>query len=128
MKQKDVNEFIRLNKMFDERCDEIVTILSKMDKVLGTNFKYTGTFVPDDDSVFCSGEKYLGYGEYDQYCERFDIKFLTATNDEIRKYVDDKIQAHLKEREEKENAKKLAFIENEKKLLKELLEKYKGEV
>ena len=124
MTQEQVKQLAELQNIFEERCSEVTKILGKMDKYYDTGFSCCDKFRIDGEDVCCEGDEYWQYGGYEQHVEYFDVKFLTMSNKEIEKYVENEIQiklAEIKEEEEELLKKKEA---EERKQLEELKRKY----
>lgn len=97
MTQEQVKQLVELQNNFVKRCSEVTNILSKMDKYYNTGYSHTDTYRIDEDIVYCEGEEYWSYGGYKHYSDTFDAKLLSMTNEEIEKYVEEKIQIKLDE-------------------------------
>ena len=124
MIQEQVKQLTELQNIFEERCSEVSNILGKMDKYYNTGFSFCDTFRIDGETVCCEGDEYWQYGGHEHYVDYFDTKLLSMTNEEIEKYVEEKIQiklAEIKAKEEKLLKKKEA---DERKQLEELKRKY----
>ena len=124
MTQEQVKQLAELQNIFEERCSEVTNILGKMDMYYNTGFSCCDTFRIDGECVCCEGDEYWKYGGYEHYVEYFDVELLSMTNEEIEKYVEEKIQiklAEIKAKEEKLLKKKEA---EERKQLEELKRKY----
>lgn len=124
MTQEQVKQLAELQNIFEERCSEVTNILGKMDKYYNTGFSYCDTYRIDGEVVCCEGDEYWQYGGHEHYVDYFDVKLLSMTNEEIEKYVEEKIQiklADIKAKEEKLLKKK---EEEERKQLEELKRKY----
>lgn len=124
MTQEQVTQLAELQNIFEKRCSEVTNILGKMDKYYSTGFSCCDTFRVDGEVVCCEGDEYWQYGGHEHYVDYFDTKLLSMTNEEIEKYVEEKIQiklAEIKAKEEKLLKKKEA---EERKQLEELKRKY----
>lgn len=124
MTQEQFKQLAELQNIFEKRCSEVTNILGKMDKYYNTGFYSCDTFRIDGGKVCCEGEDFWCCGEYEHYVEYFDAKLLSMTNEEIEKYVEEKIQiklAEIKANEEELLKKKEA---EERKQLEELKRKY----
>ena len=124
MTQEQIKQLAELQNIFEERCSEVTNILGKMDKYYKTGFSCCDTFRIDGECVCCEGDEYWQYGGHEHYVEYFDVELLSMTNEEIEKYVEEKIQiklAEIKAKEEELIKKKEA---EERKQLAELKRKY----
>ncbi len=90
MKEREIRQLSKLQKKFEDRCEQVVKILSKMDKYCGTNFVNVYEFIMGEDCVTCIGNDYMDGGD-EEYTEYFDAKLLYASDDEIKKYVEEEI-------------------------------------
>lgn len=94
MTKDQVKKYGELHKLFMNKCNFICGQFSMFDSYF-SNFTL---FEISDDKVNCYGLRYLGYGEYSESYGEFDLKWLTASDDEIIEYIKMKIK-------EKEDAK-----------------------
>lgn len=102
MTQEQVKQLVELQNIFEERCSEVTNILDKMDKYYNTGFRCCDTFrIDSDGDVCCEGDEYWQYGGHEHYVEYFDAKLLSMTNEEIEKYVEEKIQIKIAEQKAK---------------------------
>ena len=92
MTQEQVKQLVELQNILEERCSEVTNILGKMDKYYYTGFSHCDKFRIVGEEVYCEGDEYWQYGGYEQHVEYFDAKFLTMSNKEIEKYVENEIQ------------------------------------
>ena len=99
MRYKDVQDYILLQAMFQARCEEVCGLLIP----LNDSFKCLDTFEIIDDEVFGEGDEYWGYGGHEHHSQKFPLKFLWETDEEIKQYVEDE----LKKREEAKEAERL---------------------
>ena len=117
------NELIAFKKMyanFENDCNRVCNILKRFDR----DHAFLDTFKLSDDVVECTGDEYWNYGGHEEYYKVFDAEYLTMTNDELNKMVDEWIEQKEKaERIKQEHAKKVQE-EKERKMLQELKEKY----
>ena len=96
MRYEDVQDYILLQDMFQVRCEDVCGLLTP----LNDSCKCLNTFKILGNEVLGEGYEYLGFGEYDYYCESFPSNFLWKDDEEIKQYVEDE----LKKREQaKEN-------------------------
>lgn len=124
MTQEQVKQLAELQDIFEKRCSEITNILCRMDKYYNTKYSYTDKYKISGSDVCCEGEEYWQYGGYEQYVEYFDIKFLTMSNKEIEKYVEEKIQIKIAEQKAKDEELLKKKEAEERKQLEELKRKY----
>lgn len=125
MTQEQVKQLAELQDIFEKRCSEITNILGKMDKYYNTGFSYCDTFRIDGECVCCQGDEYWQYGGHEHYIEYFDIKFLTMPNEEIEKYVEEKIKIKIAEQKAKDEELLKKKEAEERKQLEKLKQKYK---
>jgi hypothetical protein len=111
MTEKDVQDYILLQDMFDARCEEVCGLLTPLDD----SYSYLDDFEITDNEVFGEGEEYYGYGGYEHHSQRFPLNFLWKDNEEIKQYVEDELY-------KRERAKEEERLRNEK-LVEEALEK-----
>ena len=111
MTEKDVQDYILLQDMFQARCEEVCGLLSP----LNDSFKYLDTFEIIDDEVFGEGDEYYGYGGHEHRSQRFPLNCLWKDDEEIKQYVEDE----LKKREQAKEAERLRI----QKLVDEAMEK-----
>jgi hypothetical protein len=111
MTEKDVQDYILLQDMFDARCEEVCGLLTPLDD----SYSYLDDFEITDNEVFGEGEEYYGYGGYEHHSQRFPLNFLWKDNEEIKQYVEDELYR-------RERAKEEERLRNEK-LVEEALEK-----
>ena len=124
MTQEQVKQLAELQNIFEERCSKVTNILGKMDKYYDTGFSWCDTFIIDGNDVCCEGDEYWQYGGHEHYVEYFDIKFLTMPNEEIEKYVEEKIQIKIAEQKAEEERLLKKKEAEERKQLEELKRKY----
>ena len=99
MTEKDVQDYILLQDMFQARCETVCGLLTP----LNDSFKCLDTFEIIDDEVFGEGDEYYGYGGYEHHSQRFPLNCLWKDDEEIKQYVEDE----LKRREEAKEAERL---------------------
>ena len=124
MTQEQVKQLAELQNIFEERCSEVTNILGKMDKYYNTGYFCVDTFRIDGGVVCCEGSEYWQNGGYEHYYEIFDAKLLSMTNEEIEKYVEEKIQIKIAEQKAKEEELLKKKEAKERKQLEELKRKY----
>lgn len=124
MTQEQVKQLAELQNIFEERCSEVTNILGKMDKYYNTGFSCCDTFRIDGGTVCCEGDDYWSYGGHEHYVEYFDVELLSITNEEIEKYVEEKIQIKIAEQKAKEEELLKKKEAEERKQLEELKRKY----
>ena len=118
MTQEQVKQLAELQNIFEERCSEVTNILGKLDKYDKTGFSCCDTFRIDGECVCCEGDEYWHYVDY------FDAELLSMTNEEIEKYVEEKIQIKIAEQKAKEEELLKKKEAEERKKLEELKRKY----
>jgi hypothetical protein len=99
MTEKDVQDYILLQDMFQARCETVCGLLTP----LNDSYKFLDTFEIIDDEVFGEGDEYYGYGGYEQHSQRFPLNCLWKDDEEIKQYVEDE----LKKREQEKEAERL---------------------
>ena len=124
MTQEQFKQLVELQNIFEERCSEVTDILGKIDKYYDTGFSHCDTFRLDGGDVCCEGDEFWQYGGHEHHVEYFDVKFLTMSNKEIEKYVEEKIQIRLAEIKAKEEELQKKKEAEERKQLEELKRKY----
>lgn len=124
MTQEQVKQLAELQNIFEERCSEVTNILGKMDKYYNTGFSCSDTFRIDVGTVCCEGDDYWQYGGHEHYVDYFDAELLSMTNEEIEKYVEEKIQIKIAEKKAKDAELLKKKEEEERKQLEELKRKY----
>ena len=80
-------DYVNLNDAFEKRCSEICQIL----KQLSPSYKYADTFEIYNDHVEFTGDEYWEYGGHEEHSGEFPLKFIYAPNEEIEKYVAEKL-------------------------------------
>ena len=124
MTQEQVKQLAELQSIFEERCWDVTYILGKMDAYYKTGFSCCDTFRLDGECVCCEGDEYWQHGEHEHYVEYFDAELLSMTNEEIKKYVEKKIQIKLSKIKEQEEIQRKKKEAEERKQLEELKHKY----
>jgi hypothetical protein len=89
MKEREIRQLSKLQKKFEDRCEQVVKILSKMDRYCRTGFEFVYHYIMGEDCVTCMGNDIDGDNE--AYTEYFDAKLLYASDEEIEKYVEEEI-------------------------------------
>lgn len=95
MTQEQVKELSELQSIFEKRCSYITKILSKMDRYCRTGFEFVYHYIMGEDCVTCMGNDIDGDNE--EYTEYFDAKLLYASDEEIKKYVEEAINKAIEE-------------------------------
>lgn len=124
MTQEQVKQLAELQNIFEDRCSEVTNILGRLDKFYNTGFSCCDTFIIDGESVCCEGDDYWKYGGHEHYVEYFDTELLSMTNEEIEKYVEEKIQIKIAEKKAKDEELLKKKEAEERKQLEELKRKY----
>ena len=124
MTQEQVKQLAELQNIFEERCSEVTNILGKMDKYYNTGFSCCDTYRIDGGVVYCEGDDYWSYGGHEHYVEYFDAELLSMTNEEIEKYVEEKIQIKIAEKKAKDEELLKKKEAEERRQLEELKRKY----
>lgn len=95
MLKKDLDEYKRLDEVFNNECTRVCRILREWKP----DFNYAEEYVLDDNRVICKCDKYLGYGCSDTFEMNFPTQLLTYSEKELREYVDNKVEAEKKIKE-----------------------------
>lgn len=111
MTEKDVQDYILLQDMFQARCEEVCGLLTP----LNDSYRYLDTFEIIDNEVFGEGDEYYGYGGHEHRSQRFPLNCLWKDDEEIKQYVEDE----LKKREQTKETERLRI----QKLVEEVMEK-----
>jgi hypothetical protein len=99
MTKEELNNYEKLQDIFQTRCERICHILSPLD----VSYKNVYDFSIDGDDVCGHGEEYWHYGGYEKFYAEFPKEYIYMDDKEIQKIVD----AELKKKED-ENARKKA--------------------
>lgn len=99
MTEKDVQDYILLQDMFQARCETVCGLLTP----LNDSYKCLDTFEIIDNEVYGEGDEYYGYGGHEHHSQKFPSSFLWAADEEIKQYVEDE----LKKREQAKEAERL---------------------
>ena len=94
MTKEELNQYITLNNKFREECERVVNELSR---IKDTYYDHCTDFNIYGDTVYAKGTAYV-MGELEEYEEMFSKDLLTFSPQELKKYVDNIINA--KEEEE----------------------------
>ena len=111
MRYEDVQDYIRLQDMFQERCEEICGLLTP----LNDYYRYLSEFEICENRVWGEGDEYVGYGGSEHHSAEFPLNFLWEDDEKIKQYVEDE----LKKREQTKIEERLRM----EKLVEEELEK-----
>ena len=87
MTQKDVQDYILLQDMFQARCETICGLLTP----LNDSYKCLDTFEIIDNGVYGEGDEYYGYGGHEHHSQKFPLNFLWKEDEEIKQYVEDEL-------------------------------------
>lgn len=99
MTEKDVQDYILLQDMFQVRCETICGLLTP----LNDSYRYLSEFEISDNGVWGEGDEYYGYGGHEHRSQKFPLNFLWKDDEEIKQYVEDE----LKKREQAKEAERL---------------------
>jgi hypothetical protein len=99
MTEKDVQDYILLQDMFQARCEAVCGLLTP----LNDSFKCLDTFEIIDNEVFGEGDEYYGYGGHEHRSQRFPLNCLWKDDEEIKQYV----EYELKKREQAKETERL---------------------
>ena len=111
MTEKDVQDYILLQDMFQARCETVCGLLTP----LNDYYRYLSEFEICENIVWGGGDEYVGYGRTEYHSKKFPLSFLWEDDEKIKQYVEDE----LKKREHSKEAEQLRI----QKLLKETQEK-----
>lgn len=107
MTKEEIKAYMGLNKKFIEDCKRVKKIFSDL-KDEGGNICFADTFYCEDDEVAWRGVETGSYQYYEEHNGYFPIKYLSFTDDELRKVVEKENEEYRrmleKERKEKEKA------------------------
>ena len=126
MTQDELFDFINLQSKFQKRCEEICNLLTP----LSYSYNHLSEFYIDDNNVWGEGDEYYGNNGCEHHSNKFPLKFLCASNEDINCYVKKELslRAHH-EQVEKSRLKKITELWQEKRDRKEyerLKKKYEG--
>lgn len=99
MTEKDVQDYILLQDMFQARCETICGLLTP----LNDSYRYLSEFEISDNEVWGEGDEYWSYGGHEHHSAKFPSNFLWKDDEEIKQYVEDE----LKKREQAKEAERL---------------------
>lgn len=123
MTQEQVKQLSELQSIFEKRCSYITKILSKMDRYCRTGFEYVYHYIIGEDCVTCIGNDYMDGGD-EEYTEYFDAKLLYASDEEIKKYVEEAINKAIEEEKARQAKLHEAHKIQDRKTFEELKKKY----
>ena len=126
MTNEQIKQLAELQSIFEKRCSEVTNILGKMDAHCGTEFSDTDTYRLDGTVVMAEGARTWAYGGYEDVLEPFDAVLLTMSDEELEKYVEDKIQVELDKKRQREEDLLKKKEEEERKQLEALKRKYES--
>lgn len=98
MTKQELNDYEKLQDVFQTRCEKICSILSPLDEA----YKYVYEFSIDGDDVCGCGEDFWQYGGYEKFSAVFPKEYIYMDDKDIQKIVD----AEFKKKEEEKARKK----------------------
>lgn len=119
----ELHDYINLDDVFNKRCSEICEIL----RPLNLSYRYADTFEIYDDYVGFTGDEYWAYGGHEEHSGEFPLKFIYTSNEEIEKYVSDKLAEKEREQKRINDVLELEKLEKEKAEYERLKKKFEGE-
>lgn len=121
MTKKELILFSEMYATFKNDCKRVCNILKRFEPA----YKFLDTFELIGNVVAGSGVEHWCYDDYDEHHLHFDAAYLTMTDEELNKMVDELVEEKEQEKISEER-KHREQEECERKLLKELKEKYEG--
>lgn len=93
MIDKELTEFIKLNRKFNDSAARVCKLLERMND----EYQYIDSFQYDesDSTVYCEGG-YSYRGEYNMVTTYFPSCLLTMTDNDVNKWIDEKISQNEK--------------------------------
>lgn len=93
MIDKELTEFIKLNRKFNDSAARVCKLLERMND----EYQYIDSFQYDesDSTVYCEGG-YSHLGEYNMVTTYFPSCLLTMTDNDVNKWIDEKISQNEK--------------------------------
>jgi hypothetical protein len=98
MTKQELNNYEKLQDVFQIRCEKICSILRPLDEA----FNYVYDFEINGDNIYGIGEEDWQYGGYEKHYAEFPKKYIYMDDKEIQKIVD----TELKKKEDEESRKK----------------------
>jgi len=121
--QDEVKTLSKLNSKFQDRCFEIAKIMKSLDY----EFEYLSNWQLCDNEVCGEGDEHLGYGEYEHHYGSFSAEWLSLSDEEITKIVNERIKIKQDKKAEEKRKEEERIKEKELADLKRLKEKYPNE-
>lgn len=107
MTTEEIKAYTELNEKFIKDCERVKKIFTDLEDV-GGYIHFADTFYCEDDEVAWHGVETGSYQYYEEHNGYFPIKYLSFTDDELRKVVEKENKEYRrmleKERKEKEKA------------------------
>lgn len=107
MTKEEVKKFKELCEQFEEDCSRVASILSQFEVYNKSeeNITFASRFLPNGkDEVYWHGDEYWRYGGHEEHEGYFPIKYLSMTDEQVRKAGARKNAEFLKKKKEKEDA------------------------
>lgn len=126
MKKEELNQLQDLYGKFEKDADRVARILrgSKKQTYCGDDINYADEFRVDGDLVRWEGDEYGSYQYHEVHSGVFPLEYLSMTDDELNKIV----EQENREYEEEQEAKRKIKEEYEKKTKLAMYNKLKAEL
>lgn len=126
MTEKDVQDYILLQDMFQARCEEVCGLLTP----LNDYYRYLSEFEICENRVWGEGDEYVGYGGSEHHSAEFPLNFLWEDDEKIKQYVEDELkkreQAKIEERLRMEKLVEEALEKRDREEYERLKKKFEG--
>ena len=119
MTKQELEQYGKLNEKFVSDCERVCKELSRYDG----SYDFLDSFILEDDEVYGHGHEWWSYGGHEEHEEYFDAVLLTYSDEELREYVDKRIEEKNKREQEKKDIKEARERELDLKKYNELKEK-----
>ena len=119
MTKEEIKTYLKLQKELETSAKRVAKYFIK----LNSSYKFINSWNIDDDLVEGEGSETWSYGGYEDHYVSFDVKWLSATDEELQSYVD----SALKERKKKIQREIQDKLNSDKEKRKELYMKLKKE-
>lgn len=123
MKKNELIKLVELDRKFKEDCERVAAILEGI-KDKNNHICFAHTFRIADDDVYWEGYEMGAYNYGEEHDGFFPLEYLTMSNEELEKIVEERnteLQKEIEKKEKEEKAKdrkaKLAIYEKLKKEL-----------
>lgn len=123
MKKNELVKLIELDRKFKEDCERVAAILEGI-KDKGNYICFAHTFRIEDGEVYWEGDEWGSYQYHEEHDGYFPLEYLTMSNEELEKIVEERnteLQREIEKKEKEKNAwDRKAKLELYEKLKKEL--------